>query len=59
MSLSRGSAGSILFLSPAKPAKLISGAGLVYVLPTATNKVLGKGKFSVGPSVVALVQPGK
>ncbi len=47
------------FLSPAKPHKLIWGAGPVFVLPTATSKVLGQGKLSIGPSVVALVQPGK
>ncbi|MEG9435135.1 neuromedin U [Edaphobacter sp. HDX4] len=47
------------FLSPAKPGKLIWGAGPVFVLPTATNRVLGQGKFSIGPSVVALLQPGK
>ena len=47
------------FLSPAKPNKLIWGAGPVFVLPTATSKVLGQGKLSMGPSVVALVQPGK
>jgi hypothetical protein len=47
------------FLSPAKPGKLIWGAGPVFVLPTATSKVLGQGKFSMGPSLVMLVQPGK
>jgi hypothetical protein len=46
------------FLSPAKPHKMIWGAGPVFVLPTATNKVLGQGKLSIGPSIVALVQPG-
>lgn len=46
------------FISPAKPGKLIWGAGPVFVLPTATSKVLGQGKLSIGPSVVALVQPG-
>jgi hypothetical protein len=46
------------FLSPSKPHKLIWGAGPVFVLPTATSRALGQGKFSVGPSVVALVQPG-
>jgi len=46
------------FLSPAKPGKLIWGAGPVFVLPTASNRFLGQGKFSAGPSVVALVQPG-
>src|SRR5215813_1320778 len=46
------------FLSPSKPHKLIWGVGPVFVLPTATHKVLGQGKLSMGPSVVALVQPG-
>ena len=46
------------FLSPAKPGKLIWGAGPVFVLPTATSTVLGQGKLSLGPSTVALVQPG-
>lgn len=46
------------FFSPAKPRKLIWGAGPVFVLPSATSKVLGQGKLSIGPSVVALVQPG-
>jgi hypothetical protein len=45
------------FLSPAKPGKLIWGVGPVFVLPTATSKVLGQGKLSIGPSVVALLQP--
>ena len=46
------------FFSPAAPHKLIWGAGPVFVLPTATSKVLGQGKLSMGPSVVALIQPG-
>lgn len=46
------------FLSPAKPGKLIWGIGPTVVLPTATNAVLGQGKWSGGPSMVALVQPG-
>jgi hypothetical protein len=46
------------FLSPAKPHKLIWGVGPVFVAPTATSKVLGQGKFSMGPSIVALLQPG-
>lgn len=45
------------FFSPAKPHKLIWGAGPVFVLPSATSKVLGQGKLSMGPSIVALVQP--
>jgi hypothetical protein len=46
------------FLSPAKPGKLIWGAGPAFVIPTATNDILGQGKFSIGPSLVALTQPG-
>ena len=47
------------FLSPAKPGKLIWGVGTAIVLPTATNPVLGQGKWSMGPSVVLLAQPAK
>ncbi len=46
------------FLSPAKPSKLIWGAGPAIVIPTATSALLGQGKLSMGPSVVALTQPG-
>jgi hypothetical protein len=46
------------FLSPAKAGKLIYGAGPTFILPTATSPQTGQGKFSLGPSVVALVQPG-
>ena len=46
------------FLSPVKPGKLIWGVGPALVIPTATNKILGQGKFSMGPSVAALAQPG-
>ena len=46
------------FLSPANPGKLIWGLGPAIVLPTATSTVLGQGKLSFGPSIVALVQPG-
>ena len=45
------------FLSP-KKSKIIWGVGPTFVLPTATNTTyLGQGKLSMGPSVVALVQP--
>ncbi len=47
------------FFSPANPSKFIWGAGPVFQLPTATDKMLGQGKFGVGPSFVWLVQPGK
>jgi hypothetical protein len=46
------------FFSPSKPHKLIWGVGPAFTLPTATSKVLGQGKLSIGPSVVALTQPG-
>jgi hypothetical protein len=46
------------FLSPAKPGKIIWGVGPTMVFPTATSTVLGQGKLSFGPSVVALIQPG-
>jgi hypothetical protein len=46
------------FFSPSKPHPLIWGVGPAFTLPTATSKVLGQGKLSIGPSVVALVQPG-
>jgi hypothetical protein len=46
------------FLVP-KKSKIIWGIGPTFVLPTATNTTfLGQGKLSMGPSVVALVQPG-
>ncbi len=47
------------FLSPGKPGKLIWGVGAALVLPTATNPILGQGKWSAGPTVVLLAQPGK
>ena len=53
-----GDTNPTFFLSPGKPGKLIWGAGPTFVIPTATNDVLGQGKFSMGPSFVALAQPG-
>jgi len=47
------------FLSPAKAGKLIWGAGPTFLLPTASDNVLGTGKLSIGPGVVVAVQPGK
>src|SRR6516225_7595732 len=40
-----------------KPSKIIWGVGPALLLPTATDDALGSGKWSIGPSVVALVQP--
>ncbi|MGB8323376.1 MAG: hypothetical protein WCE52_10490 [Candidatus Acidiferrum sp.] len=45
------------FLSP-KKSKVIWGVGTTLVIPTATNTTyLGQGKLSMGPTVVALIQP--
>jgi hypothetical protein len=47
-----------LFLSPAKPGALIWGFGPTMTLPTATDRDLGSGKWSIGPAVVALTMHG-
>ena len=46
-----------LFLTPAKPSKIIYGYGLALGLPTATESFLGTEKWTAGPSFVILVQP--
>ena len=46
-------------LSPVATGKLIWGVGPTLLLPTATNSLLRTGKFSVGPAVLVLAQPGK
>jgi hypothetical protein len=46
------------FFSPAKSGRIIWGVGPVFLLPAATSNALGSEKFGVGPSVVALTQPG-
>jgi hypothetical protein len=48
-----------VFFSPVKTGKVIWGAGPVILIPTATNQNLGTEKFGLGPSIVALVQPGQ
>lgn len=45
-------------LSPAKPHKLIWGAGPIIQMPTATSRYLGQGKLALGPNIVALTMPG-
>ena len=47
------------FISPKKPGKVIWGVGPALVFPTATDDVLGTGKFSIGPSAVALTMKGQ
>jgi hypothetical protein len=46
------------FLSPAKPGELIWGFGPTMTLPTATDRDLGGGKWSMGPAGVALTIQG-
>lgn len=45
------------FFSPKNSGKLIWGVGPQFILPTATDQILGQGKVSMGPSVVALISP--
>jgi hypothetical protein len=48
------------FFSPKAPTSggVIWGVGPAISIPTATDDLLGSGKFSAGPSAVALVQKG-
>jgi hypothetical protein len=49
---------SPLSFFPAHPSKLVWGVEPTFLLPTATIQYTGQGKFGIGPSIVALVQPG-
>ena len=46
------------FFSPAEPGKFIWGLGPAFLLPTATDDVLGSDQWSVGPGFVGLIMPG-
>ena len=46
------------FFSPKDSGKLIWGLGPVFLLPTATDDVLGSDKWGIGPAVVVLTMPG-
>ncbi len=46
------------FFSPAPPKALTWGTGPTFIVPTATNRLLGQGKFSIGPEFALFVQPG-
>ena len=48
---------SRVFVSPRKPGKVIWGVGPAFVIPTATDTILGQGKVSLRPTFVALTQP--
>jgi len=47
-----------LFFSPAKPGALIWGVGPTFTFPTATDRLLASGKYSMGPAAVALTMHG-
>jgi len=53
-----GDTSATAFFSPSKSSKHVWGLGPAVLLPTATNPGLGTEKFSLGPSVVYLQQPG-
>jgi len=46
------------FLSPANAKHLIWGVGPTFTFPTASNRALGSGKWSAGPTAVALLMQG-
>jgi len=46
------------FFSPSKPGSLIWGLGPTFTLPTASDRLLGSGKWSMGPAGVALTIQG-
>ena len=46
------------YFSPAKPGWLTWGAGPTFTFPTATDSMLGSGKYSAGPAIVALTIQG-
>jgi hypothetical protein len=46
------------FFSPSKSREFIWGVGPTFTFPTATNRLLGAGKYSLGPTAVALVMKG-
>jgi hypothetical protein len=48
-----------LFITPATNNWLLWGVGPTVVMPTATNKVLGAGKWSVGPEFVLIAFPSQ
>ena len=54
-----GDINTTLFLSSAKPGKVMWGAGPVFLLPTATDDLLGQDKWGAGISGVVIAQPGK
>jgi hypothetical protein len=48
----------VIHLSPVKPHAVSWGIGPTFILPTASDDVLGDKKFCIGPTAIATVQPG-
>lgn len=48
-----------VWLSPTKADSMTWGIGSVAMFPTSTDDALGAGRWGIGPSVVAVVMPGK
>jgi hypothetical protein len=46
------------FLSPSGSKEFIWGIGPTFTFPTASNRLLGMGKWSMGPAAVALTMQG-
>lgn len=46
------------FFSPSRSKRLTLGAGPVLILPSTSEPTLGSGKWSIGPTIVALKQTG-
>jgi hypothetical protein len=53
-----GDIGLQLLLSPEKSGKFIWGVGPALLFPTATDKIIGTGKWSAGPAVVGAYTSG-
>lgn len=53
-----GDVNPTVFLSPAKPGKFIWGLGPTVTLPTASDRLLGSGRWSAGPAAVGLFMDG-
>ena len=54
-----GDINATFFFSPAAAGKVTWGVGPIVVLPTSTDDTLGAGRWSLGPSAVALTMPGR
>ena len=46
------------FFSPSKPGAVTWGVGPVFLVPTGTDRLIGSGKFGLGPTAVVLRQDG-